>query len=277
MSARVWFRTEDVLPLAEHAMACPSQRITTAQVRASFPQEPALIWTATADEDALSSNGVPAWYNDDGQHHAAPAWTWTHPASGRRGSPARPGFDTAYLPLNPPTNRARGKLPVIEALRDGQRTGRHWVAINIAADKPLIHPDRVRLVDHRDAIAPAQARWTPATVTAAAVARGVYPALVADGYTVRGDDVLARFDRATVIQMVADLAAVHADTNPNTDPMPGEFAVLRFDGDVLLVLWEHDDGLQIRRREIDRVYPDPGRFYSVGAYLWPWTRAEAPQ
>ena len=36
------------------------------------------------------------------------------------------------------------------------------------------------------------------------------------------------------------------------------------------------DGLQTRQREIDRVYPDAGGYYSVGAYLWPWTRA-APQ
>jgi len=271
MSARVWFRTEEVLPLAEHAIACPSQRITTAQVRASFPLRPALIWTATADEDALSSNGVPAWYGDDGQHHAAPAWTWKHPTSGRRGSPARPGFDTAYLPLTQPTNQDRRRLPVIEALRRGRRTGAHWVAITIAADKPLIHPDRVRLLDHRDTIAPTEARWISATVTAAAVGHGVYPALVADGYTVRGDDVLARFDRPTVEQMAADLRTA------NPDRMPGEIAVLRFDGDVLLVLWEHDDGLQTRQREIDRVYPDPGGYYSAGAYLWPWTRAEAPQ
>jgi len=272
MSALVWFRTEEVLPLAEHAMACPSQRITTAQVRASFPLRPALIWTATADEEALSSNGVPAWYGHDGQLHAAPARTWTHPASGRRGTPACPGFDTAYLPLDPPTNPGpRGKRPVIEALRDGQHTGAHWIAITIAAGKPLIHPDRVRLLDHRDGIAPAQARWTPAAVTAAAVARGVYPALIADGYTVRGDDVLVRFDRPTVEQMAADLDVA------NTDSMPGEIAVLRFDGDALLVLWEHDDGLQIRQREIDRVYPDPGGYYSVGAYLWPWTPAVEAQ
>jgi hypothetical protein len=125
----------------------------------------------------------------------------------------------------------------------------------------------VRLVDHRGDIAPADARWTPAAVTAAAVAHGIYPALVADGYTVRGDDVLARFDRATVEQMAADLAVA------NVDSMPGEFAVLRFDGDVLLVLWEHDAGLQTRQHEIDRVYPDPGGYYGAGAYLWPWTPA----
>ena len=97
------------------------------------------------------------------------------------------------------------------------------------------------------------------------MAGGQYPALVADGYTVRGDDVLARFDRRTVEEMATDLAVV------NLASMPGELAVLRFDGDVLVVLVEHDDGVQTREREIDRVYPDPDGHYSVGAYLWPWT------
>jgi hypothetical protein len=70
-------------------MACPSHRLTTAQVRAGFPLRPALIWTAaTNEEDALSSNGIPAWYDEDGQDHAAPARTWKHRATGRRGSPA---------------------------------------------------------------------------------------------------------------------------------------------------------------------------------------------
>ncbi len=135
----------------------------------------------------------------------------------------------------------------------------------------MIGPRAVRLVDHRDEIAPPEATWQPATVTAAAVAHGVYPALVADGYTVRGDDVLARFDRATVEQMADDLRTA------NPASMPGEIAILRFGGDVLLVLWEHDDGLQTHQREIDRVYPDPDGFFSVGAYLWPWTPAEAPR
>jgi hypothetical protein len=268
MSTRAWFRLDEVHPVAEHAMACASHRLTTAQVRAGFPLRPALIWTAATDEqDAVSSNGIPAWYDDDGEDHAATAWTWTHRPTGRRGTPARHDFDTAYLPLNQPTDRSRGRFPVIDLLRDGRNAAAHWVVIDIGADTPLIRPDAVRLVDHRDDIAPADARWTPATVTAAAVAHGIYPALIADGYTIRGDDVLARFDRATTEQIAADLSVA------NTDSMPGEFPVLRFDGDVLLVLWEHDDGLQIRQREIDRVYPDPGGFYSAGAYLWPWTPA----
>ena len=52
--------------------------------------------------------------------------------------------------------------------------------------------------------------------------------------------------------------------------MPGELAVLGFDGDVLVVSWEHDDGSHTWLHEIDRVYPDPQGRYAVGAYLWPW-------
>jgi hypothetical protein len=122
-------------------MACPSHRLTTAQVRAGSPLRPALIWTAATDddevEDALSSNGIPAWYDDDGRDHAAPAWTWKQPATGRRASPARHDFNTAYLPLNPPTNRARDQLPVIDLLRDGRNAAAHWVVIDIGADTHL--------------------------------------------------------------------------------------------------------------------------------------------
>jgi hypothetical protein len=275
MSSQAWFRLTEVQPIAEHAMACPSHRITTAQVLAGAPLQPALIWTATGSGtdnlDTLSSNGVPVWYDEDGQEHAAPTWTWQQrSAAGARGGSVQSGYGTAYLPLD----SARNQLPIIDLLRDGRHTGRHWVAIDIdPTGRHVIRPDAVRLLDHRDEIAPPDATWRPATVTAAAVARGVYPALVATDYTVRGDNtgsVLARFDRHTVEQMVADLTAVHADTNPRTDPMPGEFAILRFDADVLQVLWEHDDGVDERLIEIDRVYPDDAGRYAVGAYLWPW-------
>jgi len=266
MSTRAWFRLTDVQPLAEHAMACPDHRLTTPQVRAGGPLRPALDWTATGDGQDLSSNGVPVWYDEDGQEHAAQAWTWHHPATSRSGHPTRPSVDTAYLPLDLPTNHARGRLSVIDALRDGRHTGAHWLVIDLdAIDGHLIGPQAVRLLDHRDEIVPPEATWRAADVTAAAVGHCVYPALIADGYTVRGDDVLPRFERGTVDQMAADLAVV------NVNSMPGEIAVLRFDGDVLVVLFEHDDGVQTRQRETDRVYPDPSGFYSPGAYQWPWT------
>lgn len=70
--------------------------------------------------------------------------------------------------------------------------------------------------------------------------------------------------------MAADLAVV------NLDSMPGELAVLRFDGDVLVVLVEHDDGVQTREREIDRVHPDPGGFYRADMPI-PVTRRDVDQ
>ncbi len=110
-------------------MACPSHRITTAQVRAGAPLQPALIWTATGngtDLDTLSSNGIPVWYDEDGQEHAAPTWTWTwtwqqRSAAGARGGSVQSGYGTAYLPLD----SDRNQLPIIDLLRDGRHTGRH--------------------------------------------------------------------------------------------------------------------------------------------------------
>jgi hypothetical protein len=68
----------------------------------------------------------------------------------------------------------------------------------------------IRLLDHRDQVAPADATWSPAVVTAAAVGGGWYPTLIADDYRIGcrdgDDDVIARFDRATVDQIVTDLA-----------------------------------------------------------------------
>jgi hypothetical protein len=76
--------------------------------------------------------------------------------------------------------------------------------------------------------------------------------------------------------MVADLIAIHADTDPQTDPMPGQYAVLGFDGPALVVWWEHDDGEQCHLVELDRVYPDTDGLYAVGCYLWPWRSTGTP-
>jgi hypothetical protein len=276
MTTRLWFRLDEVLPLATHATACPSQRITATQVRAGARLRPALIWTTTDNDDTLSSNGVPVWYDEHGHDHAAVAWTWRHPATGERGTLDQPEAPR-FLPLT--SHRSDHHDPLITMLRRGAARGGHWFVL----DTDPASPARFQILDHREEIAPAQASWVPATVTAPAVGRGVYPALVADGYTIAGDgDVLARFDGPTVERMIADLDAIHADTNPRTDAMPGEFAVLRFataqdphhddnrDGDVVVVSWQHDDGVEERLVEIDRVYPDLAGYYPIGAYLWPW-------
>jgi hypothetical protein len=252
--------------LGEHATACPSRRLTGAQVRAGAPLRPALIWTATDRGDTLSSNGLPGWYDEDGQEHAAAGWTWRHLETGQRGSAAQPGYGTAYLPLDAADLDGAS---VIARLREACRAGLHWVAVDIdSAGEHLIDPEAVRLLDHREEIVPADATWSPAVVTAAA-GHGWYPALIADGYRVLGDDdVIARFDRATVDQMVVDL--IEADTDPRSDPMPGEFAVLGLDRDAPVVSWEHDDGEEDRLVEIDRVYPDADGLFAVGCFLWPW-------
>jgi hypothetical protein len=263
-----------VYPLAEHAMASPRHRLATAQARAGARSGPALVWQATTIGDQLASTGVPAWFDDDGAEHTAWAWTWQQAATGQRASAAAPGYDTAYLPLDLPLDGGTDGAAVIDLLRDAHDTGRHWVALTINPDEHLITADAVRLLDHRDQIAPTDTVWVPATVSAAAVGDGSYPAVIADGYCIDGDDVIARFDRATVEQMVLDLIERHADENPATDLMPGELAVLGFDGDVLVVSWEHYDGERDWLTEIDRVYPDTDGRYAVGAYLWPWRRAD---
>jgi hypothetical protein len=258
-------------------VACPAHRLTRAQVLAGAPVGPALIWTATGHGDTLTSNGVPGWYSEHGRDHAAVAWTWRNPGTGRCGSAAQPGYATAYLPLHADHDGA----PLITRLRQARQAGRHWLAIDIdPASGHLIASEAVRLLDHREDIVPDDATWSPAMVTAAAVGGGEYPALIADGYRVLdrdGGDVIARFDPATVDQLVADLLVRHADTNPSTDPMPGEFAVLGFDRDALVVSWEHDDGQTTRLVEIDRVYPDADGLFAVGAFLWPWRTASTVQ
>ncbi len=267
MSYRLWFRLEDVLPLAGHAMACPAHRITGAQARGLAPLTPGLIWTGTSRRDVLASNGLPGWYREFGDVQTAEARTWQHVVTGRYGVAGRPDYFQAFLPLR--AGQAVG--PVIGMLRDGLHTGRHWVTVDIdPADGHLISPVRVRVVEHRDQLIPPDGGWAPAMVTSSAVAGGVYPALVADGYTSDAGHQLPRFARATVEQMIADLDAVHTNPDRNSDPMPGEYPHLRLTGNVLVVFDEHDDGKHVTYRETDRVQPDGEGRYPPGAYTWPW-------
>lgn len=271
MPNRFWFRLTEVLPIAEHAVACPEHRLTAAQVVAGGPLLPALILTHSHGHEALATNGVPLWYDRrKDAEHAAEAHTWWHRANQRRGTDDKPQPPDRFLPLQ--AGHRDQHPPLITLLREGARQRMHWFVVN--TDPTLIHrPERYEVRSDRDEIVPAHARWRPALVTATATARRQYPSLIADGYSIRGRDVLPRFDRSTVEQMIADLNAVHADTNPRTDPMPGEHAVLRMHRGTVIVLWEHDDGIRTRLVEIDRVKPDADGRYSVGAYLWPWTIA----
>ncbi|MFY1673959.1 hypothetical protein ACN27G_29070 [Plantactinospora sp. WMMB334] len=272
--SRFWFRLAEVLPIAEHALACPQHRITSAQAGAGDLLRPALLCTRIWGQETLRSNGVPVWYDrHQDAVHGAQASTWWHRATNRRGTDEQPLPEHRILSLR--QRHRGGRPPLITLLREGARRRAHWFAIN--TDPALAdRPERFELHGHRDDIVPADAHWQQAVVTAAAVADGRYPALVADGYSTRGDDVLPRFDRRTVETMIADLDALHAGTNPHTDPMPGEYTVLRMHRGTVIVLWEHDGGSRTRLVEIDRVKPDPDGYYSIGAYHWPWTRTEGP-
>lgn len=289
---RLWFKVSEVLPIAEHAMACPTWRLTAAQVRAGALARPALIWDVHDDETVLYSNGEPGWFDDTGRPHTAPAWTWRHEPTGRRGTDGEPAL-ARFLPLThrprgsrqrpttqvrwwprrlvPGRPRAGTRYPLITVLRRAAATGRHWLVID--TDPIVVVSGNVfRLFDHREEIVADDAAWVPATVTAHAVARYAYPALVADGYTIAGGDVIARFDRPTVERMITVLEEMHANTDPASDPMPGEYPVLHLSGDVVTVSEQFDDGHHQHLIETDRCYPDADGFYAIGAYLWPWHR-----
>jgi hypothetical protein len=274
MSHRLWFRLDDVLPIAEHAMACFTHRITGAQAAALAPSGPALIWTSTAVLDVLTSNGVPVWYGERGTTHAAEAHTWRD-ASGRYGTAWTDGYDTAYLPLTTPSATAS---PVIDQLRLARYSGHSWVTVDIdAADEHVIGSGRVRVLPCRHDLVPAGTPWTQATVTCHDVDDQPYPALIADGYTSDSGHLLARFDRPTIERLAADLDALHANPDRNSDPMPGEYPILRLYDDVLTVLEQHDNGHAVTYRITDHLTPDGEGYYPLGAYLWPWRHAHQPR
>jgi hypothetical protein len=270
MSNRLWFRLDDVLPLAEHAMACFTHRITGAQAAAPAPSRPALIWTSTAVLDVLTSNGVPLWYGERGTTQAAEAHAWRD-ASGRYGTAWTDGYDTAYLPLATHDGSAG---PVIDLLRGARYSGHSWVSVDIdPADRHLVGAGRVHVAACRDDLVPAGTAWSQALVTCRDVDDMPYPALAADGYTSDSGHLLVRFDQPTIARMAADLDEVHANADRNSDPMLGEYPVLRLRGDVLTVVEQHDNGQAVTYRVTDHITPDGDGYYPVGAYLWPWRHA----
>ncbi len=268
MSHRLWFRLDDVLPIAEHAMACPTHTITDAQALAQAPTYPALIWTSTPTLDILTSNGAPAWFGPRGTIHAAEAHTWRHTPTGRYGTAYQDTYHTAYLPLDNLTT----KPAVIDMLRQGKDDTWAWVSVDIdPTDRHLIRPNRVRVLPNRDELIPPGQRWVPAEVTCPSVP-GVYPALVPEQYTSDAGYEVPRFDRNTTERIVTDLEAVHANPDRNSDPMPGEYPVLRWFGDVLVIFEQRDTATGIRLHHADQVHPDPDGRYALGAFGWHWQR-----
>ncbi len=260
MNTRVWWRLEDAVPLAEHTMSLPQHGLSTAQVRAGAANQPALIWTAEPDRDALSSNGIPGWFDEQGQPHEAYADHWTHTATGMTSRPRHSDPAHGFLPLT----GGGGASDLIGLLRRGARHGAHWFVLDASPTKV-----RYQVPDHRDDVVPPDVTWVPATVTTDLGALGGYPAQIADGYTALGG-VIARFSREVVAQMRSDLAVLALDA------MPGQYPRIQMHGDVAVVYRDRDVGVREHRVEVDRVYPDRDGYLTVGAYLWAWHASPAP-
>ncbi|GAA4574313.1 hypothetical protein GCM10023176_41120 [Micromonospora coerulea] len=259
MSTRLWFRLEDVLPLAEHALACPTHRVTGAQGAAGGSNGPALTLTHTRTSGILRSKGVPVWRDAHGEQQTACSSSW-HPTAPCTPTPT---VESAFLPLR---HRGRDHRRLIDVLRAGRDLKHHWLVVR-PRTRPgeVLGSDRLRVLDYRDDIAPTDTRWRPRLVTSPRIGDWGYPALVANGYTTSVGSLICRFDARTAHRMAARL-----DGPWRSDSMPGEHPRLRFDGDTLVLLEEHDTGDQIRLDVVDRCHPDRDGYYSIGAHLWFW-------
>jgi hypothetical protein len=139
---RLWWRLEDVLPLAEHAMACTVQARTAARTRAHAADRPALTWMSTGGMDLLTSTGEPGWHTATGQPQHAEAYTWQH-RDGGYGTAWRDTYNTAHLPLT----ATGGRPAVIDTLRAARHTGHHWLALDIVPADGHLTARRLTVTD----------------------------------------------------------------------------------------------------------------------------------
>ncbi|MBG0568221.1 hypothetical protein [Actinoplanes aureus] len=272
MSHRLWFRLDEVVPLAEHAMHCLGHEPAAGAPDDLGPAGPALIWTSTASLDLLTSTGLPTWYGRNGTPHAAEAQAWRDP-HGRYQTAGRDGYTTACLPL---TSDSGIPGPVIHLLRSRVSRGKGWLTLDIdPADPHLMDAYRVHVVSDRDDLVLDGAVWRPGLVTCPQVADRTYWGLVAD-HTTNGGDLIVRFTRGIVEQIADDLQARHAAAKPAGAAPPGPaHPGLGFDGDVLAV-YRLDPGHVQPHRTTDHLTPDSDNRYPLGAYVWPWRYATEP-
>src|SRR5688500_13193802 len=135
MTRRLWWRVDQILPLAEHAAATIEHHRTRQQYGAGLPDQAALIWSHDTDGDWLSSNGVPRWYDTNGTEHRVRAETWTHTATAATGTPVPARDGHGFLPLR--TDHLDGRRNLLDLLRFARDHRMHWFGL---------HPDPAR--DH---------------------------------------------------------------------------------------------------------------------------------
>ncbi|MFJ6199152.1 hypothetical protein [Micromonospora sp. NPDC092111] len=258
MSSRLWFRVEDVLPLAEHALACPTHRLTRAQLMAGEHNTPALTLRHLGADGHLRSNGLPIWCSRDGDEHVAHGRSWRCVDA-----TAAPEMDL-YLPLRHAGPDGRR---LIDVLRAARTVDRHWLAITTDIwPGCTIDTSHIEVSDHRAEIAPPDTRWRPGMVTAPRLGGRYYPALVADGHAIGEDgQLICRLHPRTMRQLAADLGGPW-----RAGTLPGEHPLVRFDGVTAVLLEETDTGDAVRLDVDDRCYPDRDGYYSIGADRWLW-------
>ncbi len=264
---RLWFHLDDVLPVAAHAAGTTRHSVTREQLVANAPILPALIWNNTSGTDTVASNGEPGWYDADGELHTATSRSWVHPATGRRGTTL--AGSGGYLPVRSVPNSG---FHVIDWLQQAAAAGGHWLSIDLTRPRPVIGADQLDVRDQRGDLYPPDAAWTPATVACVpTTGRGMYPALIADGYRNSGGGEIARFDTDTVTRMIID-----PDWDRAADGYrPGSRAVLRWSGDRIEVFEHHAAGGIPGLRRYDVIGPDSEGRYPIGAHLWTWLRLDA--
>jgi hypothetical protein len=259
---RYWFRLDDVAPLTAHALGCTEHTITRAEVLAGANTGPALVFSSTRQHAQLRSNGIPAWYDNDGGEHVAYAAAWQHAPTGRTSHVHLVDYAHAFLPL---TGQA------MHQIRDARDSGHSWLSIHLdSRDQHLISPYAIRTATGRDDVVPATAQWRSAMVTCPELGDGSYPAQIPDGYTTATGHALPRFTRATVTRIAADLDDLRIDADHGTHP------ILRLRGDDLTVLQEQPYDGNWTWRQVDRLRPDPAGRFALGAYQWGWQVIDQP-
>lgn len=259
---RYWFRLDDVAPLTAHALGCTEHTITRAEVLAGANTGPALAFASTRQHATLRSNGIPAWYDNDGGEHVAYAAAWRHAPTGRTSHVHLADYTHAFLPLT---------SQVMHLIRTARDTGHSWISVHLdSRDQHLISPYAIRTATGRDGVVPAAARWRPAVVTCPELGDGGYPAQIPDGYTTATEYALPRFTRATVTRIAADLDDLRIDA------APGAYPILRLRGDDLTVLQEQPYDGNWTWRQVDRLRPDHDGSFALGAYQWAWEVADQP-